>query len=468
MPGQSLRAKQDPGIARLCAALGAKVSTERSDRQQHSRDESHHPAALPAAVVTCTSRDDIVETVRICSESRLPVTPFGAGTGLEGGAIAARGGISLDLSQMNRILRLALDDLDATVEAGVRLSQLNRRLRQDGLFFPVDPGSDPTLGGMAATSASGTNAVRYGTMKSSVLDLTVVLASGEVVRTGGRARKSAAGYDLTHLFVGSEGTLGIITELTLRVWGLPESVAAAVASLGSLGQAVQAVIEMIQLGIPLARIELLDEVMVDGVNRFSQLELAVRPTLLLEFHGAPQAVREQVEEAGRIVEAHGGQLDWKRTAPERRRLWEARHHAFYAAKSLRPGSIAWATDVCVPISALAECIVQTKRDIVASGLLAPIVGHVGDGNFHLTFVLSPDDPDEMAAAAALDRRLVRRALALDGTCTGEHGIGMGKMEFLQEEHGTGVGLMRRLKHTLDPEGILNPGKVIAGTGLAPP
>ncbi|HUY25480.1 MAG TPA: FAD-linked oxidase C-terminal domain-containing protein [Candidatus Saccharimonadales bacterium] len=447
-------------VAELKAQLGERVRTDAAALEQHSRDESHHYPALPDAVVSCDSVDVIASTLKTCNRAGLPVIPFGAGTGLEGGVIPIHGGVSLDLSGMDRILRVGVDDLDVTVEAGVTLSQLNQRLGGDGLFFPVDPGSNPTLGGMVATGASGTNAVRYGTMKESTLGLTVVLADGDVVQTGGRARKSAAGYDLTRLFVGSEGTLAVIATATLRIWGLPEHVAAAVCSFVDLHQAVSAVIQMIQFGIPLARIELLDDVMVEAINRFSQLEYQVGPTLLLEFHGGPASVAEQIAESTNIVQSHSGQLEWTSSPGERTRLWQARHHALYAAKALRPGASTWATDVCVPISALAECIDQTKADILGSGVVAPIVGHVGDGNFHLSFVLFPDDSQEMAAATGVHERLVARALALDGTCTGEHGIGLGKMSFLEAEHGSGVALMRRLKGTLDPVGIMNPGKVL--------
>ncbi|HEY6538560.1 MAG TPA: FAD-linked oxidase C-terminal domain-containing protein [Candidatus Dormibacteraeota bacterium] len=448
-------------ISQLRELLGDRLSIDQGAREEHGRDESHHRPALPDAVVRCDSTETISTTLRVCSALGVPAIPFGAGTGLEGGVIPTHGGITLDLAAMDRISRVGVADLDVTVEAGVTLSQLNRRLGSDGLFFPVDPGSDPTLGGMVSTSASGTNAVRYGTMKEDTLGLTVVLASGEVVRTGGRSRKSAAGYDLTHLFVGAEGTLGVVASATLRVFGLPETVAAAVCSLTDLHETVSAVIEMIQFGIPLARIELLDEVMVDAVNRFSQLEHPVCPTLLLEFHGGEAAVAEQVAEVTKIVESHGGRLQWTASASQRNRLWEARHHALYAARALRPGASCWSTDVCVPISALADCIAETKADIARSGVLAPIVGHVGDGNFHLSFVVFPDDVEEMAAARGVHDRLIRRALAMEGTCTGEHGIGLGKVGYLEAEHETGVRLMALLKATLDPKGIMNPGKVLA-------
>jgi D-lactate dehydrogenase (cytochrome) len=461
-----VQTRTEDAVAELTSLLRHAVSTEAAVLEQHSRDESHHHPHLPDAVVSCGTLEDVVAVLRTCQTYSVPVIPFGAGTGLEGGVIPINGGITLDLSGLNRILRVGTEDLDVTVEAGVTLSQLNERLGGEGLFFPVDPGSNPTLGGMVATRASGTNAVRYGTMKDNTLGLTVVLANGNVVKTGGRARKSAAGYDLTRLFVGSEGTLGVITTATLRVWGLPETVAAAVCSLADLHKTVDAVIEMIQLGIPLARIELLDDVMVDAVNRFSQLDYPVCPTLLLEFHGSGNAVAAQVEEASAIVKSHGGRLDWITSASDRKQLWEARHHALYAAKALRPGAGTWATDVCVPISALAACISETKADVEQSGVLAPIVGHVGDGNFHLTFVVFPDNAEEMAVAAAVHDRLVARALAMDGTCTGEHGIGLGKLGFLEAEHGSGVALMRQIKAALDPHGILNPGKVLTSTGVS--
>ncbi len=462
------RARSADAVAELKALLGSRVSTDPAALEGHSRDESHHSPALPDAVVSCTAIEDIVAVLNTCQSYAVPVIPFGAGTGLEGGVIPIKGGVTLDLSGMNRILRIGVDDLDVTVEAGVTLSQLNQRLGSEGLFFPVDPGSDPTIGGMVATRASGTNAVRYGTMKDTTLGLTVVLADGRVVKTGGRARKSSAGYDLTRLFVGSEGTLGVIATATVRVWGIPETVVAAVCSLVDLRDTVDAVIQIIQLGVPMARIELLDEVMVDALNRFNQLDYPVAPTLMLEFHGGPKSVAEQVEEVTAIVTAHHGRLEWYASPAERRRLWDARHHALYAAKALRPGAGSWATDVCVPISALAACITETKLDIEQSGVLAPIVGHVGDGNFHLTFVVFPDDAEEMAAAGAVHDRLVARALAMDGTCTGEHGIGLGKMGFLQTEHGPGVMLMSQLKTALDPSGILNPGKIFHPVdGLTP-
>jgi D-lactate dehydrogenase (cytochrome) len=448
-------------VGELRALLGPRISTEAWALEQHSRDESHHAASRPEAVVSCTCLADVAQTLRICQGHGVPVIPFGAGTGLEGGVIPVHGGITLDLSAMNRIVRLSVEDQDVTVEPGVTLSQLNRRLGDEGLYFPIDPGSDPTIGGMAATGASGTNAVHYGTMKENTLGLTVALATGEVVTTGGRARKSAAGYDLTRLFVGSEGTLGVITEITVRVYGLPETLAAAVCSMKDLQAATSAVIQMIQLGIPLGRVELLDEVMVEANNRFNDLSYPVCPTLFLEFHGGRDSVAEQIREVTEVVAAQGAELQWTDSAAERSRLWEVRHHSLYAAKAMRPGATAWATDVCVPISRLAECIAETKLDIERSGVVAPIVGHVGDGNFHLTFVVMPSDPAEHAAASGVHERMVARALAMDGTCTGEHGIGIGKVGFLESERGGGIEVMRRIKAALDPKWIMNPGKVLA-------
>ena len=447
-------------ISELAERVGGRLSQSPSDLEGHSRDESHHEARAPWAVVRCQSVEDVQAVLEVCRRHLSPVIPFGAGTGLEGGAIPTRGGVSLDLSGMNRVLRVGQEDLDVTVEAGVTLSQLNSELGPLGLFFPVDPGSDPTLGGMVATRASGTMAVRYGTMASNVLGLKVVLASGEVVTTGGRARKSSAGYDLTHLFTGSEGTLGVVVEVTLRVQPLPEAVAAAVCPMPDLRSAVTAVIEVIQLGIPVAIIELLDEVMVDAINRYQGTDSPVTPTLLLEFHGAKGAVQEQVREVAQVVGARGGQLEEKATPEERSRLWERRHHALYAAKALRPHARTWSTDVCVPISRLADCLLETKAELERSRVLAPIVGHVGDGNFHLSFVLEEGEVEQLKEADALHSRMVERALRMGGTCTGEHGVGIGKAPFLLQEHPTGVGLMRQLKATLDPLGILNPGKVL--------
>jgi D-lactate dehydrogenase (cytochrome) len=391
------------------------------------------------------------------------MVPFGAGTSLEGHVGALHGGVSIDLSRMTRILRVSADDLDATVEAGVTRKRLEAHLRPTGLVFHLDPGADATLGGMAATRASGTTAVRYGTMRDAVLGLRVVLADGRAISTGGRARKSSSGYDLTRLFVGSEGTLGVITELTLRLHGRPEAVAAATCHFDDIEQAVQTVITTIQLGIPVARIELLDDVQMDAVNRYAGLDYPVMPTLFFEFHGLSERdVTEQAEAVGEIAAEHGGRSFARATTPEARaELWHARHNAYYAALALRPGARGWTTDACVPISRLAECINETKRDVAASPLVAALVGHVGDGNFHMIFPVMADDPAELAEAERLTERLVDRALSMGGTCSGEHGVGIGKMRFLAREHGEGLDVMRSIKRTLDPQGLMNPGKLLA-------
>jgi D-lactate dehydrogenase (cytochrome) len=374
--------------------------------------------------------------------------------------MASDGGISIDVSRMNQVLEVNAEDLDCRVQAGVTRKQLNHYLRDSGLFFPIDPGADASLGGMAATSASGTNAVRYGTMRENVIGLTVVLADGRIVRTGGRSRKSSAGYDLTRLFVGSEGTLGVITEVALRLYGIPEAISSAVCSFATLEGAVDTVILTIQSGIPVARIELLDDIQMDAVNRYANLDYAVQSTLFFEFHGTEASVREQAEMVGALAaELGGGEFAWASKTEERNKLWQARHDAYYAALALRPGAKGWATDVCVPISRLAECILQTKEDIAASGLLAPIVGHVGDGNFHLVFVVDTDDDKEMAKAEEVNDKMVLRALSMGGTCTGEHGVGTGKLHFLEAEHGDAVGVMRQLKLALDPGNLMNPGKI---------
>jgi D-lactate dehydrogenase (cytochrome) len=454
-------AANDRLIAELRGLLGERLSTVAAIRERHGHDESYHAGAAPDAVAFAHSTEEVAAIVKACAAACVPVIPFGVGTSLEGHVAALEGGICIDLSQMNRVLAVNAEDLDVRVEAGVTRKQLNAHLRDTGLFFPIDPGADATLGGMAATRASGTNAVRYGTMRENVLGLTVVLADGRVVRTGGRARKSAAGYDLTRLFIGSEGTLGVITEVALRLYGIPEAIAAAVASFPTIDGAVDTVIQTIQTGVPIARIELLDDVQMDAINRYAKLDYPVQPTLFFEFHGTNAGVAEQSEMVQSIArENGGGGFRWTAKAEERSQLWQARHDAFYAALALRPGAGGWPTDVCVPISRLAECLLETKRDIVASGLLAPIVGHVGDGNFHLTFVIDPEDKAEMARAAALNERMVMRALALGGTCTGEHGVGYGKIDLLSAEHGEAVSVMRQVKRALDPQGIMNPGKIL--------
>jgi D-lactate dehydrogenase (cytochrome) len=452
----------EPAIAALKALLGDRLSTARAVRDHHGKDESWHVPHAPDAVAFPLATEEVAEIVRICARHRTPVIPFGTGTSLEGHVVALSGGISVDLTRMNNVLRVNAADLDVTVQAGVRRKQLNEYLRDTGLFFPIDPGADASIGGMTATRASGTNAVRYGTMRENVLALTVVLPDGRVIRTARRARKSAAGYDLTRLFVGSEGTLGVITEITLRLYGIPEAISAAVCAFDTIEGAVNTVISTIQAGIPVARIELLDDVQMEAINRYAKLNYPPKDTLFLEFHGTAAGVREQAEMVQAIAADNGGEdFRWATDAEERKKLWQARHDAAYASKALRPGAEVWATDVCVPISRLAECILETKKDLAASPLVAPLVGHVGDGNFHLTFVINRDDPQELAEAERINDRLVMRALALDGTCTGEHGIGIGKMKFLTAEHGEAVSVMRQIKNALDPDNIMNPGKVIS-------
>ncbi len=443
------------------ALLGDRVSTAEAVREQHGHDEGWLPTEAPAAVCFPENAEEVAEIVKLCAASGTPVVPFGTGTSLEGHVQAVEGGVSIDMMAMNRVLEVNAEDLDCRVEPGVTRKQLNEHLRDSGLFFPIDPGADASLGGMTATRASGTNAVRYGTMRENVLSLNVVLADGRLIRTARRARKSSAGYDLTRLFVGSEGTLGIITEITLRLYGIPEAISAAVVSFDTIEGAVDAVIATIQMGIPVARIELLDEVQLDAINRYSGLDYKVAPTLFLEFHGTEASVAEQAERFGEIAhEFGGGDFQWTAHQEDRNKLWQARHDAVYADKALRPGCSFWATDVCVPISKLAACIAETKADLAESFLIAPLVGHVGDGNFHLAFLLDPDDPKERAEAERLNERLVMRALAMGGTSTGEHGIGLGKMKYLQAEHGEAVAVMRQLKQALDPQNIMNPGKII--------
>jgi len=448
-------------IDELKALLGERLSTSAAVREQHGRDESFHAARAPDAVAFAESTEEVAVIVSLCAAAGTPVIPFGTGTSLEGHVAALQGGVCVDVSHMNEVLEVNAEDLDCRVQAGVTRKQLNEYLRDTGLFFPIDPGADASLGGMAATRASGTNAVRYGTMRENVLGLTVVMADGRVVRTGGRARKSSSGYDLTRLMVGSEGTLGVITEVRLRLYGIPEAVSSAVCSFESMEGAVNTVMLTIQCGIPVARIELLDEVQMDAVNRYSKLDYPVRPTLFFEFHGTERGVEEQAEMVGALAaDFGGGNFQWATRQEERNRLWQARHDAYYAALALRPGSKGWATDVCVPISRLAECILETRRDIEGSGLIVPLVGHVGDGNFHLVFLVDPDNPDEMKQAAAINDRMVVRAIDMGGTCSGEHGVGYGKMGFLKQEHGEAMSLMRAVKQALDPQGIMNPGKIV--------
>ncbi len=454
-------AVREAAIASLKQLLGDRLSTTAFMRERHGKDASYHPCVPPDAVAFAHSTPEVSDIVKVCARHKMPLIPFGAGTAFEGHVAALRGGVCLDLSAMKRILQVNAGDLDATVEAGVTHEQLNERLQGTGLFFPVDPGANATLGGMAATRASGTNAVRYGTMRENVLSLTVVLADGRVIRTARRARKSSAGYDLTRLFVGSEGTLGVITELTVRLYGIPAAMSSARCGFPSIEAAVKTVIQTIQAGVPLARIELVNSTMVDAINQYSKLRLAVAPTLWLDFHGTEAGVAEQAERVQSIATEHGGaHFVWTADAEDRLKLWKARHDAVYAIKALRPGAQLWPTDACVPLSRLAECITETEKDVAASFLLAPIAGHVGDGNFHLGIMLDPDDPKEVAEAERLNQRLVHRALALDGTCSGEHGIGYGKIDFLIAEHGEAMSVMRAIKLAIDPDNLMNPGKIL--------
>ncbi|NCF81350.1 MAG: FAD-binding protein [Proteobacteria bacterium] len=456
-PAQAL----NPLILELRELLGERLSTSESVRQQHGKDESFHEVAAPDAVAFANSSDEVAAIVRACARYKTPVIAYGTGTALEGHVQALHGGVCIDVSQMNEILQVNGEDLDCRVQPGVTRKQLNNYLRDSGLFFPIDPGADASLGGMTATRASGTNAVRYGTMRENVLGLTVVLADGRVIKTGGRARKSAAGYDLTRLFVGSEGTLGVITEIQLRLYGIPEAISSAVCSFPTLEGAVKTVTQTIQMGIPVARIELLDEVQMDAINRYSDLSYPVQPTLFFEFHGSDNGVREQSELVGEIAaEFGGGDFQWAIRQEDRNKLWQARHDAYYAVLALRPGCKGWATDVCVPISELARCLLETRKDIDASGLLAPIVSHAGDGNFHLVFLVDTDNAQEMAKASAVNDRMLTRALAAGGTCTGEHGVGYGKIEILKAEHGEAMSVMRLIKTALDPDNIMNPGKIL--------
>lgn len=450
-------------VADLRGLIGDRATTNPTQLEHHSHGESWHDHAAPDVVVFPTATDEASAIVKIAARHRAPIVPFGIGSSLEGHVNAFSGGVSMDFSRMARVLAVNADDLDATVEAGVTHRQLNKALNNTGLAFWVDPGADATIGGMAATRASGTTAVRYGTMREAVLGLTVVLGDGRIIHTGSRARKSAAGYDLTRLFVGSEGTLGVITEITVRLFGLPEAVSAAVCPFDTMEGAVQTVITTIQLGIPVARIELLDEAQLEAVNRYSKLNCVLKPTLFFEFHGtSQQAVSESAISVQEIAAENGGHdFQWATTTEERAKLWAARHNAFYAAVALRPGCKPWTTDVCVPISRLAECVLETRADVQKAGILAPLVGHVGDGNFHLIFPLIPGDAAELQKAKEINARLVARALAMGGTCSGEHGVGVGKMAYLQAEHGESLEVMKAIKRALDPENRMNPGKLVA-------
>jgi len=452
----------EAAISELKNLLGARVNDSVAVREHHSRGESYHVPAPPDVVCFPHTTEEVAGILKTSARHHIPVVPFGAGTSLEGHVNAIRGGISIDLREMNRILRVSPEDLDATVEAGVTRLQLHKALRNTGLMFSVDPGADCTIGGMAATRASGTMTVRYGTMRENVLGLTVVLADGGVIRTGTRARKSSAGYDLTRLFVGSEGTLGVITEVTVRLHPLPEAVSAAVCAFDSMQGAVETVIATIQLGVPIARIELLNETQMDAVNRYSNATFAVAPTLFFEFHSDNERhVADQVETVQAIASEHGGRgFQWATRPEDREKLWKARHDALYAAVALRPGSRAMVTDVCVPISRLAECIVESMNDHKGASFPVALAGHAGDGNFHLIYILNPDSRVELDEAVQLNERMVVRALAMEGTCTGEHGVGYGKMKFLDAEHGPALEVMRTIKRALDPDNRMNPGKMV--------
>ncbi|SFJ36622.1 FAD-binding oxidoreductase [Aerobium aerolatum] len=459
-------ARNDAGILMVLGILkqrlGERFQTGEAIRAQHAHTTTYIPAQLPDGVAFVQSAAEVQDVVRICAAHRVPVIPFGTGTSLEGQVNAPGGGISIDLTGLNRIISVNAEDLDCTVEAGVTREDLNTYLRDTGLFFPIDPGANASLGGMASTRASGTNAVRYGTMRDNVLSVTAVTADGNSITTATRARKSSAGYDLTRLMVGAEGTLGIITSLTLKLYGIPQAISGGVCPFPSVDAACQAVIATIQMGIPVARIELVNTLSVRSLNNYSKLGLPETPHLFVEFHGSDVGVKEQAETFGEIVaEFGGGPFQWTSVAEERARLWKARHDAFWAGMSLRPGCKALSTDVCVPISRLAECIHETEEDIAASGLVAPIVGHVGDGNFHVLVLMNPDDPREVEATEAFVARLNMRAIGMEGTCTGEHGIGQGKAEFLPRELGDAVDVMRAIKQGLDPHNIMNPGKIFS-------
>ena len=462
IPHVQQRPVPDALIAKLKAHFGERCSTAMAVREQHGRDESAFTTVPPPAVVVfAESTADVAQVVAWAQEDRVPVIPFGVGSSLEGHLLAVQGGISIDVGRMNRVLSVNAEDLTVTVQPGVTRKQLNEEIKSTGLFFPIDPGADASIGGMSATRASGTNAVRYGTMRENVLGLEVVTASGEVVRTGTRAKKSSAGYDLTRLMVGSEGTLGVITEVTLKLYPLPEAVSAATCSFPSIEAAVRTTIQLIQMGVPIARVELIDQHSVRMVNAHSKLGLREEPMLLMEFHGTPASVKEQAETVQAIADEFGGQsFEWAMTPEERTRLWAARHNAYFAAVQSRPGCRAISTDTCVPISRLADCLLTSVAEADASGIPYFLVGHVGDGNFHFGYLIDPNDPQERATAEALNQKLVERALSMEGTCSGEHGIGLHKMDFLLAEAGApAVEMMRTIKRALDPHNIMNPGKI---------
>jgi D-lactate dehydrogenase (cytochrome) len=449
-------------IEELRGILGDRVSVSDSVREHHSHGESWHAPGLPDVVVFPSSTEEVAAIVEVCAAHRRPIIPFGMGSSLEGHVNAIHGGVSIDLTRMTRVLRLSPEDLDITVEAGLTRLKLDAHLKNTGLMFPIDPGADATIGGMAATRASGTTAVRYGTMRDNVLGTTVVLADGRIIKTGGRARKSSSGYDLTRLFVGSEGTLGVITELTLRLYGRPEAVRAAVCPFTSMAGAANVVIQTIQLGIPVARIEIIDEAQLAVVNAYSKTSYPLAPTLFFEFHGTSDAaVEDQISAVEEIAREHGAQgFKWASSLEDRNTLWQARHNAYYATVASRPGARAWTTDICVPISHLAECILETQQDLQDARVVAPLVGHAGDGNFHLIIMLDPSDQEEFAAVTRISERLVERALRFGGTCSGEHGVGVGKLKYLEAEHGAALEVMRAIKRAIDPNNLMNPGKLI--------
>jgi D-lactate dehydrogenase (cytochrome) len=464
LPTVALRSVPDALVESLKSRFGAQCSTALAVREQHGRDESAFTTVPPpSAVVFAESTQDVADAVALCARHKVPVIPFGVGSSLEGHLLAVQGGISLDVSRMNRVLSINAEDLTVTVQPGVTRKQLNEAVKSHGLFFPIDPGADASIGGMAATRASGTNAVRYGTMRENVLALQVVTAQGNVIHTGSRAKKSSAGYDLTRLLVGSEGTLGIMTEITVKLYPLPEAISAAICSFSSIEAAVRTTIAIIQMGVPIARCELLDAGTVKMVNAYAKLGLREEAMLLMEFHGSPTGVQEQAELVQEIASEHGGQaFEWATTPEERTRLWTARHNAYFAAIQSKPGCRAISTDTCVPISRLADCLLDSVVEADASGLPYFLVGHVGDGNFHFGYLIDPDNPDERATAEQLNHQLVARALALAGTCTGEHGVGLHKMGFLRDEAGDGaIAMMRTIKQALDPDNILNPGKIFS-------
>lgn len=459
----ALRREMPPTLlSALQARFGDRLSTSQAMREHHGRDESSYDPMLPDAVVFAQSADEVAAAVAMCNEHRFPVIAYGTGTSLEGHILAIQGGLSIDLSQMNKVVAVNSEDLTVTVQPGVTRKQLNAEIKDTGLFFPIDPGADASIGGMSATRASGTNAVRYGTMRENVLALTVVTAEGKIIKTGTRAKKSSAGYDLTRLFVGSEGTLGIIVEITLKIYPQPEAISAAVCSFEDIESAVNAVIQTIQMGVPVARVEFVDEQSVRALNKHDKLTLPEKPLLLFEFHGSEQGVQEQAEVVQQIAAEHGSiGFEWATHPEDRSRLWQARHNAYFALLHLRSGCRAISTDCCVPISRLAECLLETKADLEREGVMHGIIGHVGDGNFHVQMIIDPNDPAEIARAEAVNERMVSRAIAMQGTCTGEHGIGLHKIDFLVQESGEDtVDVMRTIKHALDPNNIFNPGKIL--------